>query len=155
MKSILVLDNLRSSHNVGSCFRTADGVGVDFMYLVGITPLPHDSFGRSNKEIAKTALGAEKTVLWKHVASLATLIKKLKKEGVCVFALEQSAVSQNIKTVQLKQQWALIVGNEVTGIESKYLTQCDGVLELPMRGTKESLNVSVAAGIALYQLAGL
>lgn len=149
---ILILHNIRSSHNVGSLFRTADGAGVDFVYLVGYTPAPVDEFGRENKEIAKTALGAEKSVPWKKVSAIGALIKKLQEEKISVIALEQTATSKNLFEFAPPTQWALVVGNEVKGVDKKTCALCDTALEIPMRGKKESLNVAVAAGVALYYL---
>jgi 23S rRNA (guanosine2251-2'-O)-methyltransferase len=155
MNSILILDNIRSTHNVGAIFRTADAVGVSLIYLVGYTPAPVDRFGKMRSDVAKSALGAEQTVPWKQVKSISGLITSLKKKGYCIVALEQSSNSisyTKVKRLVGKKPIALIVGNEVDGVSEKTLTKCDIVMELPMRGIKESLNVSVATGIALYEL---
>jgi len=151
-KRILIIHNVRSAHNVGSLFRTADGAGVEHIYCVGITPRPIDEFGRVNKEIAKTALGAEGSVPWTHEKSCATLVHRVHKDGVTVIALEQSKKSEPLLSLKIPERWALVVGNEVDGIPSRDSAKCDIVADLPMRGVKESLNVSVAAGIALYYL---
>lgn len=154
---ILILDNLRSAHNVGSLFRTADGAGVEQIYLVGITPVPAEP-GRlylslAEKALKKTSLGAEQAVPWKYVKSLPTLIRRLQKEGVEVAALEQSPDSILHQTWRPKRSAvALIVGNEVDGVNERILKRCDVILEIPMHGMKNSLNVSVAGGIALYHL---
>jgi len=149
---ILILHNIRSTHNVGSILRTADGAGVSKVYLVGYTPAPTDKFGRANSKIAKVALGAEKSVLWEEVKSISSLLKKLKKEDVQIVALEQSEDSVDYR--EFKPQWpiALILGEETEGIPKAILKQCDATVEIPMKGDKESLNVSVATGIALFQI---
>lgn len=149
----LIVDNIRSSENVGSFFRTADGLGIDKIYLVGYTPKPIDKFGRPDSKIAKTALGAEKTVPYLESKTIAPLIKKLKNEGVVVVALEQSLNSIDYRKFKSgNKNMALIVGNEVTGVSKNTLQKCDHVIEIPMRGQKESLNVSVATAIALAEL---
>jgi tRNA G18 (ribose-2'-O)-methylase SpoU len=148
----LILDNIRSSHNVGSIFRTADAAGVSKIYLVGYTPAPTDRFGRVNKEIAKTALGAEQVIAWEKAEDIGELISQLKTSGYKVIALEQAENSINYREIKLSQATALIVGNEVEGISKDILDQCNIVAEIPMRGSKESLNVSVATGILLFHL---
>jgi 23S rRNA (guanosine2251-2'-O)-methyltransferase len=148
----LILDNIRSVHNVGSIFRTADAAGVSHVYLIGITPTPLDRFGRVRKDIAKVALGAETTVPWSHLETIEPLIEKLKSEGVHIIALEQSENAIDYKLYGAKSPVALIVGNEVGGISQDVLNRVDGIIEIPMRGEKESLNVAVATGIALFSL---
>lgn len=150
MNLVAVLHNVRSLHNVGSIFRTADGAGVSKLYLTGYTPVPVDAFGRVRSEIAKTALGAEKTVLWEKKQNLSRVVKKLKREGFSIVALEQDKKSIDYRKFRSKSPVALIVGNEVRGLSSATLKQCDAVIEIPMRGKKESLNVSVAFGIACF-----
>lgn len=153
---ILILDNMRSAHNVGALFRTADGAGVELLYLVGVTPRPTKRelyLTPAEKSLQKTALGAEKTLPWKYVKTLPTLLGQLRQEGYTIIALEQAAGSQDYRDWQPKsQKVALLVGNEVEGMSPKTLNLCDEVIELPMRGSKNSLNVAVAAGIALYHL---
>ncbi len=149
---ILILPDIRSAQNVGSLFRTADACGIDFIYIVGISPAPLDQFNRPNSAIAKTALGAEKTIPWKKVTVLAPLITKLKKAGVQIIAIEQSPDAIDYKKVKIKQPVAFILGNEVEGVPKNILSKVDIVAEIPMRGMKESLNVSVAAGIALFRM---
>jgi 23S rRNA (guanosine2251-2'-O)-methyltransferase len=151
----LVLVNIRSAHNVGSIFRTADAAGVSKIYLVGYTPLPVDRFGRTQKEIAKTALGAEKSVPWEHSKSFARLAEELKGKKICLVALEQTPRSKDYKKFKPAVDFALAVGSEVKGFSPKDLGLCDDIIEIPMRGKKESLNVSVALGIALFRLAGV
>lgn len=151
---VAILNNIRSSHNVGSIFRTADAAGVEKIYLCGITPGPRDKYGRINQKLAKVALGAEYSVSYEHYKSAAALIKKLKKEGYKILALEQHKKSVNIfkfKSVK-KFKYALILGEETKGLPESILRQSDKILEIPQRGKKESLNVSVAFGIAIFQL---
>jgi len=147
----LILYNLRSAHNVGAIFRTADAIGVSKIYLIGYTPAPTDQFGRVNKEIAKTALGAEKTIEWEQAEDILELIKKLKETSCQIVALEQTANSVDYKKVKLEKEVAIILGQEVEGIGLEILKECDMVAEIPMRGGKESLNVSVSAGVALFR----
>ena len=153
---ILILDNIRSAHNVGAMFRTADGAGVELLYLVGITPKPTKKelyLTDAEKTLKKTALGAEKTIPWKQVKTLPPLLRRLKKEGYTLLALEQAVGSVDYRTYQREgKKVAVVVGNEVSGIDPKNQALCDVVIELPMRGKKNSLNVSVATGIALYHL---
>lgn len=154
---IVVLQNIRSAHNVGALFRTADGAGVDRLYLVGITPRPSQRklyLSDAEKTLQKTALGAEKNIPWKYVKTIGPLLKRLKQEGYTLVALEQSKGSIDYRawTPSVFEKVALIVGNEVEGIDQKTLDAVDQVIELPMRGDKNSLNVSVAGGIALYHL---
>ncbi len=148
----LILHNIRSSQNVGSMFRTADAAGVGKIYLTGYTPRPLDRFGRPDAKITKTALGAETSVPWEYCKSPSTLIRKLKKEGVRVVAVELSAVAVPYTKWRPQFPLALILGNEVKGVSSALLKQCDEIVEIPMRGKKESLNVSVAAGIILFKV---
>lgn len=151
-KRILILDNIRSNHNVGSIFRTADASGIDEIYLIGYTPSPIDRFNRAVGEISKTALGAEKTIPWKKAESIVPILKKLKKDGFEIIALEQSEKSVDYKKIRIKGDIAVILGNEVGGIDKKTLNTVDYVAEIPMLGEKESLNVSVATGVLLFRL---
>lgn len=148
----LLLHNVRSTHNVGSLFRTADAMGVSAVVLCGITPAPTDRFGREVKDIAKVALGAEKTILWSQVEHPLEEIQSHKQKGFCVVALEQHEGSVSLESLNIKKDILLIVGNEITGLPAEVLASADYIAEIPMRGTKESLNVSVAGGIALYVL---
>lgn len=147
---IVVLHNIRSNHNTGSIFRTADGAGVSKIYLAGYTPAPLDRFGRPNGALIKTALGAEQMIPWEKAEDTLALIARLKKEGVTVVAVEQDtrAVSYLAHTPQAKT--AYIFGPEVEGLPSEILDAVDAILEIPMHGEKESLNVSVAAGVILF-----
>jgi tRNA G18 (ribose-2'-O)-methylase SpoU len=151
MKDIrILLHDIRSVYNVGAIFRTADAIGVSRIYLSGYTPGPLDRFGRVRKDFAKSALGAEKSVLSEHVEHL-EIVKELKKEGFQILALEQSEKSIDYKKVELKERMLVVLGNEVSGVEKDILKMADTVAEIPMNGEKESLNVSVSAGIVLYR----
>ena len=150
----LILENIRSAENVGALFRTADAAGISHIYLVGYTPAPLDRFKRPNTKIATRALGAEKNILWSIHTNTLTLITKLKKDNWQIVALEQAPTAIDYKKVakQLGQKVAYIVGNEVDGVLPKTLARADIIAEIPMRGKKESLNVSVATGIALFRM---
>ena len=151
-KVFLILHNIRSVYNVGSIFRTADAAGVAKIYLTGYTPAPLDRFGKTRKDLAKVALVAEKMVPWEHCLKIKTLLQRLRKENIKIAALEQAENSINYKTFKLTRPTALILGNEVSGIEKNVLKLCDRTIQIPMRGKKESLNVSVATGIALFRI---
>jgi tRNA G18 (ribose-2'-O)-methylase SpoU len=150
--SILILPDIRSALNVGAIFRTADAVGVDKIFLVGYTPRPTDKFGRIQKDISKSALGAELTVDWEYKKMLIPLIKSLKKEGYKIIALEQDESAIDYRKVKVTQKIAFILGPEVTGLNKKILGECDTITYIPMHGKKESLNVSVACGVALFRI---
>ena len=158
---VVVLPDIRSSYNIGSIFRTSDATGVSKIYLCGYSPCPADKFNRPQKEIAKTALGAEKSIPWEYKKDIKKVIKNLKEEGFTVVAIEQDERSisykkffkQNkFKNRDGKNKLAIIFGNEVEGLIKKILDLCDHVVDIPMLGEKESLNVSVSAGIVLYEL---
>lgn len=146
----LLLHNIRSTHNVGSIFRTADAAGVSHVYLTGYTPAPTDRFGRMQKDIAKTALGAEKSVRWTHVPSAALQIAKLRREGWHIVGVEQDVRARDHRSFRRSAQTVFIFGNEVRGLSKSLLSLCDELIEIPMHGKKESLNVSVAAGVILF-----
>jgi len=149
----LVLHNIRSVHNVGSLFRASDGAGVFKIILTGYTPGPLDHKGKPRKDLAKVALGAENSISWERSEeSLEEVIEKLRKEGNEILALECEAGAQNIFTFTPKNKFALILGNEVDGVAPSLLKNADTILEIPMKGVKSSLNVSVAGGVALYAL---
>ena len=148
----LLLHNIRSTHNVGAIFRTADATGVKKIYISGFTPAPIDRFGRARQDISKASLGAEKTIAWEKIDSAADLIKNLKKEKVTILGLEQDKTSIDFRDVKISSKNLLILGSEVEGIATEILKLCDQILEIPMHGQKESLNVSVATGIILYEL---
>jgi 23S rRNA (guanosine2251-2'-O)-methyltransferase len=147
----VIAHNIRSVHNVGSFFRTCDAVGVSKIYLTGFTPAPVDRFGRDRNDVHKTALGAEKTVSWEQVEDIKKVVDQLKKEGVVVVGLEQDSLAVDYRSFNVDSSVALIVGNEPDGIPKEVREMCDALVEIPMRGKKESLNVSVALGIALYE----
>jgi 23S rRNA (guanosine2251-2'-O)-methyltransferase len=152
--TILILDNIRSTHNVGAIFRTADAINISEIFLVGITPCPIDRFGRPRQDIAKSALGAEKNITWHHFDNQTILDKilQMKKEQFKIVAIEQSGKSIDYKKISKTNKMVFIVGNEVCGLSADILNLCDVVAEIPMRGQKESLNVSVATGIALFRI---
>jgi 23S rRNA (guanosine2251-2'-O)-methyltransferase len=154
----LILHNIRSVHNAGSIFRTADAAGVSKIILTGYTPTPLDRFGRARTDFIKVSLGAEKTVPWEHLKQFSSAVKKLKKENYFIIALEQDKKSISLfdwshaPEAKNGKPMALVLGNEPRGLSPAALNRCDAILEIPMRGKKESLNVSVAAGIALFAL---
>lgn len=143
----LMLHNIRSMWNVGSMFRTADAAGIEKIIISGYTATP------PRKEIDKTALGAQNSVQWEHHPHPIPFLEAMKKQGVAVFGLEITEGSRHYTEVGSGDfPLCLIVGNEVDGIEYEVLSRCDGILEIPQYGTKHSLNVAVAAGIALFEL---
>ncbi len=146
----LMLDNIRSAHNVGSIFRTADAAGVSKIFLIGTTPCPRDRFGRPVAEIEKTSLGATKTVLWEYHAVPTTVMAQLQKENVAVVSIEQTPQSISLYTYVPPVAVCYVLGNEVTGVSKEIIAASTVVVEIPMYGHKESLNVSVAAGIVLF-----
>lgn len=154
---IAVFHEIRSLHNVGSMFRTADAAGITKIYLSGITPGPTDAFNRPEIKFTKVSLGAENYLEWEKVSSTSELLAKLKKSGQVIVAIEQSPDSIPYHQVKLsKKQLAkavLVVGHEVAGLPQDILDQADYVVEIPMFGQKESLNVGVAFGIVAFRLA--
>jgi tRNA G18 (ribose-2'-O)-methylase SpoU len=154
MASALILHNIRSVHNVGSIFRTADGAGVSRILLSGYTPSPLDRFNQPRKDFAKVSLGAEKTIPWQQTKNFAEAVKLLKKENYFIAAVEQDKRSTPLFDFAppKNRSLALVLGNEVRGISPASLKLCDAILEIPMRGKKESLNVSVSAGIAMFSV---
>lgn len=149
-KTYIILHDIRSAFNVGSVFRTGDAAGISKIFLCGYTPSPVDDFGRARKDIAKVALGAEKTVPWESHKNTAKLINELKKQKVKVIGIEQAPKAIHIKTLKIKNDTAFIFGNETKGLSKKVLSLCDEIVFIPMRGKKESLNVSVSVAVALY-----
>jgi 23S rRNA (guanosine2251-2'-O)-methyltransferase len=143
---IIVLDNVRSLHNVGSAFRTADAFRIEALYLCGYTGKPPD------KEIEKTALGATATVSWKYFKTTKEALEELRKNGFELVAVEQAQGSVALQKFSAKEKTALIFGNEVYGVEQEVVSVCDRVLEIPQSGSKHSLNVSVSVGIVLWEL---
>lgn len=158
---VIIAHDLRSAHNVGSLFRTAEALGARKLYLTGYTPYPprrHDTrlphmATKTGAMIAKTALGTESLLPWQQVPSISQLINRLRRRGYRIVALEQSETSVDIQTYRPQEKIALIVGNEPKGIDLETLLLCDDIVEIPLQGAKESLNVVQAAAIALYQLA--
>src|SRR3989344_1626347 len=144
---VIVLDNLRSLYNVGSIFRTADAAGVKRIYLCGVTPEPTDRFGTVRSQFSKVALGAEKNIMWKKISTSLHCVRQLKKEGFIIWAVEQSRNSKPYYCFRkkVKAKTVLVFGNEVEGVSSPILKEADSILEIPMHGKKESLNVAVAA----------
>lgn len=170
-----ILHNIRSMHNVGSMFRTADAAGVEKLYLTGITPAPVDEWGRARPQLTKVSLGAEKAVPWEKYRSATHIIEKLKRQGYCIIAVEQHKKAVSIFSCPLRRSFSeashgrsygalckgakaekkleksvLVMGNEARGISPAVLKLADHIVEIPMRGKKESLNVAVAFGIAAY-----
>jgi tRNA G18 (ribose-2'-O)-methylase SpoU len=150
--SILILPDIRSAINVGAIFRTADAVGISKIYLTGWTPRPTDKFGRIQKDISKSALGAETWIPWEYKKTLAPLIKRLKKDGYQIIAIEQDKKAVDYHKVKVSKKVAIIMGPEVLGLPKNILNECDIIAEIPMHGKKESLNVSVACGVALFEI---
>ncbi|GAA3943609.1 RNA methyltransferase [Hymenobacter algoricola] len=142
----LVLDNVRSLHNVGAAFRTADAFAIEKIWLCGITGRP------PQREITKTALGSTESVAWEYAASTVEALQQLKAAGYLIVAVELTDVSQALTGFHpvLNQPYALVMGNEVFGVDDAVLALCDAAVEIPQFGTKHSLNVSVAAGVVLW-----
>lgn len=145
---IIVLDDIRSLHNIGSVFRTSDAFLVEKIYLCGITATP------PHKEIHKTALGATETVVWEYCQDVLTVIDQLKAENISVFAVEQveNSVMLHDFEVENTQKYALVFGNEVKGVSQQAIERCHGVIEIPQLGTKHSLNISVSTGIVVWDI---
>jgi tRNA G18 (ribose-2'-O)-methylase SpoU len=145
---IVVLDNIRSMHNVGSVFRTADAFLLQGIYLCGYTPRP------PHRDINKTALGATETVEWTYFATTSEAVRLLKEKNYAVYAIEQAEGSLDLHRAASirKEKLAVVFGNEVEGVGTDVLKLCDGCLEIPQFGMKHSLNISVAAGIVLWEL---
>lgn len=147
MPIVAVLENIRSAYNVGSVFRTADAFLLESIYICGYTAYP------PHKEIKKTALGADETVRWKHFKTSKEAIAELKEEGYSVYAVEQAHNSISLEQFSTEgKKMAVVFGNEVTGVDQGTIEQCDGCIEIPQLGVKHSLNVSVAAGVVLWEL---
>lgn len=158
---VLIAHDIRSTHNVGSLLRTAEGLGVAHLYFTGYTPYPELATGdprlphiaqKLGRQIHKTALGAEALVAWSHAEDITALLEQLKAQGYSVVALEQSEHSVVLPDYRPSEKVALLLGREVEGLDPALLTQCDITLEIPMFGQKESFNVVQAAAMALYQL---
>ena len=147
---VIVLDNVRSAHNTGSAFRTADAFGVDKVFLGGITPVP------PSPDLRKVALGAEEVVPCEHVQDVVALVKRLKADGYTVVAVEQTVNSVKLDVFRREPgaKYALVFGNEVDGVQQAVVDACDFSLEIPQQGTKHSLNVSVSVGVLLWGMRG-
>ena len=151
-EAILILNDIRSVFNVGALFRTADAVGITKIVISGFTPAPIDRFGRTRSDLAKSALGAEQVVPWEQVPNIFDCLNTYKKAGYQIIGLEQAPHSVDYKQVTPAEKMVFVLGTETVGMSSELIDQCDIIAEIPMRGTKESLNVSVAAGILLYRV---
>jgi len=149
---ILILPDIRSAINIGAIFRTADSVGISKIFLTGYTPRPTDKFGRIQKDIAKSALGAETWIPWEYKKTITPLLTSLKKDGYKIVAIEQDKRAIDYRKIKLENKVAIIMGPEVTGLPKNVLDKCDVIAEIPMHGKKESLNVSVACGVALFRI---
>lgn len=155
---VLVAHNLRSCHNVGSLLRTAEGLGVERVILSGYTPYPHTQNDtrlphearKIQKQIQKTALGAEDTIDWQHKPNIFPVIDSLKTQGFAVYALEQTPAALSLPEFKSPDTIAIVVGREVEGLEPEVIAACTGALKIPMTGQKESFNVTQAAAMALY-----
>ena len=143
---VVVLDNIRSMHNVGSIFRTADCFRAQHVYLCGLTPVP------GHHEIEKTALGATQTVSWSKEESTVNCLNNLKSQGYRIVALEQAEGSIDLREYSVLGPTALVLGHEVMGVQQEVIGICDDVIEIKQFGTKHSLNVSVSAGMALFEI---
>ncbi len=145
---IIVLDNIRSLNNIGSVFRTADAFLIEKIYLCGITAKP------PHKDIHKTALGATDSVTWEYAEDTKTVITQLQKEDITCLAIEQAENATMLDDFKPKKgtKYAVIMGNEVKGVQQEVVSQCDAVLEIPQLGTKHSLNISVSCGIVLWDI---
>lgn len=166
MKMLVILHDIRSLHNVGSIFRTADAAGIEKIYLCGITPGPVDVFGKPRQQLTKVSLGAERYVKWEKVGSASSpqattrLIDKLRQDGYKIFCVEQSKKAIPYYKFKIKNAMphhsmlkiALVLGSEIKGLPLPILKRADKILEIPMRGGKESLNVSVAFGIIAFHI---
>ena len=152
MPIVVVLDNIRSMHNVGSVFRTTDAFLLESICLCGYTPQP------PHRDINKTALGATDTVAWKYYPTTLAAVEQLKAEGYSLYAVEQTENSihlQDFNKIEGIHKLAVVFGNEVEGVDAEVIAKCDGCIEIPQLGMKHSLNISVAAGIVLWELVRL
>ncbi|WP_040310263.1 RNA methyltransferase [Bacteroides sp.] len=145
---IVILDNIRSMYNVGSVFRTADAFRLEKIYLCGITSVP------PHAEIHKTALGAEESVDWEYIEDTVHIVDRLKEEGYTVFSIEQAEGSTMLNELELQknQKIAIVMGNEVKGVQQEVINHSNGCIEIPQYGTKHSMNVSVTTGIVIWDL---
>ena len=148
----LILHNIRSVHNVGAIFRTAECAGIKKIYLIGITPAPTDRFGRARVDFHKSALGAETLVEWEYKKNCSGILQNFRIEGVEIIAVEQARGAVDYKKIKIKKTTAFIFGNEVKGIPDSILKKANKIAEIPLRGKKESLNVSTSVGIFLFRV---
>lgn len=159
-KIVVVAHNIRSTYNVGSLLRTCDGLAIDELVLSGYTPYPKSNGDdrlphvaeRAHRQIQKTALGAEESVKWRHITDLQNALNEYKKKGYLLAALEQIETSQPLNSYEAPDKLVLILGEELSGVNTEILKLCDEYLEIPMLGKKESFNVAQAAAMALYHL---
>ena len=144
----IILDNIRSQNNVGSVFRTSDAFRIEKIYLCGITSTPE------NREVHKTALGAEDAINWEYSRDTLSVVEKLQAEGYLIYAVEQAENSTSLENFRIdpNQKYALIFGNEVKGVQQEVIDASHGCIEIPQFGTKHSFNISVTAGIVLWQI---
>lgn len=150
--AILILNDIRSVFNVGALFRTADAVGITKIIISGFTPAPIDRFGRTRSDVAKSALGAEQTVPWEQVTDVFKCLNTYRHNGYAIIGLEQAEHSVDYKEVPRYSRVVFVLGTETVGMSNELINACDTIAEIPMKGNKESLNVSVAAGILLYRV---
>lgn len=152
MEKILFLNNIRSAHNVGAMFRTADGAGVSQIYLGGYTPTPIDRFGRQQPALFKTSLGATESIPWEHIAlgQEVAQLGMLQQAGYQIVAVEQSSTSITYYDFAVPEKVVYVLGNEIDGVDAAILEMADTTVEIPMQGQKESLNVATTAGIILF-----
>lgn len=146
----VALEDVRSAHNVGAIFRTADAAGVSAMHLIGTTPTPIDRFGRQRSDITKTALGAERSIPWTYHESADDFVRTMRDSAREIIVVEQDVRARDLLSVSPVSDGVVVFGNEVTGVSERLRAAADQLVSIPMYGSKESLNVSVAAGIALY-----
>jgi len=149
-QTVVILHDIRSAHNVGSIFRSADAAGVQEIVLTGYTPTPIDRFGRKRGDIAKASLGAEESVSWRHGEGPLTILGEYKNQGFETIAVEQHKRSVPYTAFEFPQKRVFVFGNEVDGLPGEVIEVCTSVIEIPMHGMKESLNVSVCAGIIFF-----
>lgn len=145
---VIILDNIRSQNNVGSVFRTSDAFRIEKIYLCGITSTPE------NREVHKTALGAEDAVSWEYAKDTLTIVEQLKARGYQIYSIEQAENTTSLEkfNIRLDQKYALVFGNEVKGVQQEVINASQGCIEIPQFGTKHSFNISVTVGIVLWQL---
>lgn len=156
---IVILNNIRSALNVGSIFRTSSGIGIDKIYICGITPTPfetakkYEGQNKKRKDFIKTSLGSEDEIAWEYRENIIEIIKELKENNFEIISLEQNENSLDYKSVKLENNnVVIIVGSETDGVDSEVLALSDKIIEIPMLGLKESLNVTIAFGILVYRL---